>query len=312
MGQVYQLHGGIHKYIEQFPDGHFRGKNYVFDLRQSIAANGDVLSTCRFCFTPHDVYITCSSQGTALLSFDQPILEWSITLLVQIATSCCLPARTARKRGKARSTAVRNASRWDPSGTRPSRRPRHGQAAPNEGDDAWKRGRPTSPRDTDRPNRDSLRGHRMVSIQVTPTVNLCWACSAVGQMRMMVYSNKRRKALRLVTRYSPALRQARRIRQEKKNGTTSHAHHKHASSSNCPLQHVWAGRLGGQRAGGARGATTGPAGLLHSPAGPHTACAHGATHSCPRLLRADGPLLRPRRGAHQRVQPTRYPPQSCF
>jgi predicted sulfurtransferase len=56
---VYQLHRGIHKYIEQFPNGHFCGKNYVFDVHQLIVANDDVLLTCHFCFTPHDVYITC-------------------------------------------------------------------------------------------------------------------------------------------------------------------------------------------------------------------------------------------------------------
>ena len=30
---VYQILGGIHRYAEQYPDGFFRGKNYVFDDR---------------------------------------------------------------------------------------------------------------------------------------------------------------------------------------------------------------------------------------------------------------------------------------
>ena len=41
---VYQLKGGIHKYIEKFPEGHFRGKLFVFDDRYSIQSNHDVLS----------------------------------------------------------------------------------------------------------------------------------------------------------------------------------------------------------------------------------------------------------------------------
>lgn len=57
--QVYQLEGGIHRYIEQFPDGFFRGKNYVFDARISVSANDDVLAICPFCKNPWDEYINC-------------------------------------------------------------------------------------------------------------------------------------------------------------------------------------------------------------------------------------------------------------
>jgi len=33
-----QLHGGIHKYLEEFPDGgSFKGKNFVFDSRVAMA-----------------------------------------------------------------------------------------------------------------------------------------------------------------------------------------------------------------------------------------------------------------------------------
>ena len=31
--EVLQISGGIHRYAEQFPDGFFKGKNYVFDAR---------------------------------------------------------------------------------------------------------------------------------------------------------------------------------------------------------------------------------------------------------------------------------------
>ena len=57
--EVYQLQGGIHRYIEQFPDGFFRGKNYVFDGRVTVAANQDIISACSLCSTPSDEYHNC-------------------------------------------------------------------------------------------------------------------------------------------------------------------------------------------------------------------------------------------------------------
>ncbi|XP_054648651.1 thiosulfate sulfurtransferase/rhodanese-like domain-containing protein 2 isoform X2 [Dunckerocampus dactyliophorus] len=43
--EVYQLKGGIHKYLEQFPDGFYRGKLFVFDERYTISSNHDVISS---------------------------------------------------------------------------------------------------------------------------------------------------------------------------------------------------------------------------------------------------------------------------
>lgn len=57
--EVYQMKGGIHRYIEQYPDGFFRGKNYVFDNRIAIKSNNDVLSNCERCNTPWDDYNNC-------------------------------------------------------------------------------------------------------------------------------------------------------------------------------------------------------------------------------------------------------------
>lgn len=57
--KVYQIEGGIHRYIEKFPDGHFRGSNYVFDGRISHKVNDDILSTCDTCETPCDYYTNC-------------------------------------------------------------------------------------------------------------------------------------------------------------------------------------------------------------------------------------------------------------
>lgn len=57
--EVLHVQGGIHRYIEKYPDGHFRGKNYVFDNRITVQANDDVLSKCLNCTTPSDEYYNC-------------------------------------------------------------------------------------------------------------------------------------------------------------------------------------------------------------------------------------------------------------
>ncbi len=57
--KVYQVQGGIHRYVEQFPDGFFRGKNYVFDARITVKVNEDVLSCCLHCKQSNDDYINC-------------------------------------------------------------------------------------------------------------------------------------------------------------------------------------------------------------------------------------------------------------
>jgi UPF0176 protein len=56
---VYQIQGGIHRYVEQFPDGFFRGKNYVFDDRVTVRINDDVLATCEQCNAPYDDFTNC-------------------------------------------------------------------------------------------------------------------------------------------------------------------------------------------------------------------------------------------------------------
>lgn len=56
---VYQIKGGIHTYAEQFPDGFFRGKNYVFDGRLTMKVNDDILGTCGICSIKYDDYTNC-------------------------------------------------------------------------------------------------------------------------------------------------------------------------------------------------------------------------------------------------------------
>lgn len=64
---VYQLQGGIHRYLDEFgaaPDRLFKGKNYVFDQRMSLVSNavedgvaeGVVVGRCIDCDCPHDAY----------------------------------------------------------------------------------------------------------------------------------------------------------------------------------------------------------------------------------------------------------------
>ena len=57
--KVYQIAGGIHRYVEKYPDGFFRGKNYVFDGRVTVRINNDVLTHCDWCKKPADDYTNC-------------------------------------------------------------------------------------------------------------------------------------------------------------------------------------------------------------------------------------------------------------
>lgn len=57
--EVYQIEGGIHRYVEQYPDGFFEGKNYVFDGRLAMKVNDVVLSNCSVCAAACDEYANC-------------------------------------------------------------------------------------------------------------------------------------------------------------------------------------------------------------------------------------------------------------
>lgn len=56
---VYQIEGGIQRYVEQFPEGYFRGKNYVFDGRIAVKVNDDIVGLCYLCNAPCDEYTNC-------------------------------------------------------------------------------------------------------------------------------------------------------------------------------------------------------------------------------------------------------------
>lgn len=57
--EVYQLQGGIHRYCEQYRDGFFRGKNYVFDGRITVKINDDVMAQCDLCAITCDEFLNC-------------------------------------------------------------------------------------------------------------------------------------------------------------------------------------------------------------------------------------------------------------
>ena len=59
VNQLRHLENGIHAYVEKYPDGYFRGRNYVFDDRVSLKINQDVLAHCDLCDVSCDLYNNC-------------------------------------------------------------------------------------------------------------------------------------------------------------------------------------------------------------------------------------------------------------
>ncbi|GMH10417.1 hypothetical protein Nepgr_012258 [Nepenthes gracilis] len=57
-GNVFQLYGGIQRYMEQYPaGGFFKGKNFVFDHRISVgSSNKNIISKCLLCGASFDDY----------------------------------------------------------------------------------------------------------------------------------------------------------------------------------------------------------------------------------------------------------------
>jgi len=63
---VYQLEGGILKYLEEYPNGLFKGECFVFDRRVSVDQNlnpTQVYSSCPHCGNPGREHISCSNCG---------------------------------------------------------------------------------------------------------------------------------------------------------------------------------------------------------------------------------------------------------
>ncbi len=60
--QVYQLKGGICRYLEKYPHGYFTGKNYVFDGRVCVG-NGSEVASCSLCLKPSSNYHNCANAS---------------------------------------------------------------------------------------------------------------------------------------------------------------------------------------------------------------------------------------------------------
>lgn len=59
---VYQLQGGILKYLEEFPEGHFRGECFVFDHRVAVDQHlqpSQKYHLCPHCGDPGNEHISC-------------------------------------------------------------------------------------------------------------------------------------------------------------------------------------------------------------------------------------------------------------
>ncbi|KAM9835108.1 thiosulfate sulfurtransferase/rhodanese-like domain-containing protein 2 isoform X2 [Syngnathus typhle] len=81
--EVYQLKGGIHKYLERFPEGFYRGKLFVFDERYAISSNNDVIAGCSYCGRPWDRYQLCTTPFCCQLVLSCPICR------SEGHTACC-------------------------------------------------------------------------------------------------------------------------------------------------------------------------------------------------------------------------------
>ena len=83
--EVFQIEGGIVRYTEKYPNGFFRGKNYVFDRRVAVKVNDDILSHCDLCKKPSDDYTNClNAQCNAhYISCDNCMKEYNNTCSAQ-------------------------------------------------------------------------------------------------------------------------------------------------------------------------------------------------------------------------------------
>ncbi|XP_054583082.1 thiosulfate sulfurtransferase/rhodanese-like domain-containing protein 2 isoform X2 [Eptesicus fuscus] len=82
--EVFQLKGGIHKYLEEFPDGFYKGKLFVFDERYALSYNSDIVSECSYCGAPWDQYKLCSTPQCRQLVLTCPACQG------QGLTACCI------------------------------------------------------------------------------------------------------------------------------------------------------------------------------------------------------------------------------
>lgn len=66
--KVYQLDGGIHSYMAEFPGEDFLGTLYTFDSRLTMDFGGlrEVIGTCAFCGSKTERYVNCANNACHL------------------------------------------------------------------------------------------------------------------------------------------------------------------------------------------------------------------------------------------------------
>lgn len=90
--EIYHIKGGIHEYINKYPNGHFRGKNYVFDQRIAVPVTDDILGNCLLCKTPCDEFTNCAST---LCNEHFICCESCLSKFDNTCSSACLEALTS-------------------------------------------------------------------------------------------------------------------------------------------------------------------------------------------------------------------------
>ncbi len=68
--KVYQLHNGMHSYLEKYPNHNFEGALYVFDGRVTIHlstdSNHSIIGTCLLCGNSTEQYVNCANNNCRL------------------------------------------------------------------------------------------------------------------------------------------------------------------------------------------------------------------------------------------------------
>lgn len=66
---VSQLDGGMHTYMEKYPEGHFKGTLFTFDERMTMdfGGNREIIGRCKMCSEPTEIYQNCSNAECNML-----------------------------------------------------------------------------------------------------------------------------------------------------------------------------------------------------------------------------------------------------
>lgn len=66
---VHQLDGGMHSYMEKYPEGHFKGTLFTFDDRLVMDFGGkrEIVGKCKRCSAPNEQYQNCANAECNML-----------------------------------------------------------------------------------------------------------------------------------------------------------------------------------------------------------------------------------------------------